>query len=170
MTPVPSITIVLNTLTNTEKGTNIYNSIGACYDQCQNDNFGWAIVQYQGCWCSNEKPTSDLQSISACDQDCPGYPDEQCGAKGRGLFGYVAIQGSGPISGGMNSTMAASSMSSMAPAATSMSNTTVTGTMTAGAGSSTSSGSPAAYTGAASKKFTAAGTGVFGFLLSCLFV
>ncbi|KAF2767217.1 WSC-domain-containing protein [Teratosphaeria nubilosa] len=70
---------------------NIYQSNGACYDQCS--GYAFAIVQYQDCWCSNYAP-ADQQSVSDCDENCPGYPSDKCGNKDQGLYGYIALPNS----------------------------------------------------------------------------
>lgn len=69
--------------------SNIWQSNGACYDQCSS-NYAFAVVQYQSCWCANYIPANQLD-VSQCSTDCPGYPDEKCGNVDRGLYGYVAL-------------------------------------------------------------------------------
>lgn len=69
--------------------SSIYQSNGKCFDTCV-QNYAFAIVQYQQCWCSNYVPARTT-STGSCDQDCPGYPDEQCGSSSDGLFGYIAL-------------------------------------------------------------------------------
>jgi cell wall integrity and stress response component len=78
-------------------GSNIYQTLGLCNDSCQG-KFTYAVLQYQECWCSNEKP-SETVSVESCNQSCPGYPDQKCGNKGAGLFAYVPLDGA-PVSGG----------------------------------------------------------------------
>lgn len=72
-------------------GSDIYNTLGLCNDKCVG-KYAYAVLQYQECWCSNEKP-SDTVSLESCDQQCPGYPDQNCGSKDAGLFGYVPLEG-----------------------------------------------------------------------------
>lgn len=69
--------------------SSIYQSNGKCFDACV-QNYAFAIVQYQKCWCSNYIPARTT-STGSCNQDCPGYPDEQCGSSSAGLFGYIAL-------------------------------------------------------------------------------
>lgn len=69
--------------------TYLYQSNGWCFTHC-NDNYAFAIVQYQQCWCSDYVP-AETTSISSCGEDCPGFPDEKCGSLSAGLFGYVAL-------------------------------------------------------------------------------
>ncbi len=69
--------------------TNLYQSNGRCFDTCK-ANYAFAVVQYQSCWCSNYAP-AHTTSVSSCNQDCPGYPFEQCGSQSAGLFGYIAL-------------------------------------------------------------------------------
>ncbi|EMC98838.1 hypothetical protein BAUCODRAFT_31100 [Baudoinia panamericana UAMH 10762] len=78
-----------NTGSNFNAVFNIYQSNGACYDQCQS-SYAFAIVQYQQCWCSNYIP-GDQQSIGLCNQNCPGYPDDKCGNATTGLYGYIQL-------------------------------------------------------------------------------
>lgn len=65
--------------------------MGACNDLCQG-KFAYAVLQYQECWCSNEKPANEA-SLDNCNQQCPGYPDQHCGNKGAGFYGYVPLDG-----------------------------------------------------------------------------
>jgi cell wall integrity and stress response component len=89
---------------------NIYQSNGACYDQCS--GYAFAVVQYQDCWCSNYIP-ADQQSTSNCSQDCPGYPQEQCGNKNSGLYGYIAVASNQPSgTAGASSSSASSTQAS----------------------------------------------------------
>lgn len=76
-------------------GENIYQTLGLCNDKCQG-KFAYAVLQYQECWCSNDKP-SETVSVDECNQTCPGYPDQKCGNKGAGLYAYVPLDGA-PIS------------------------------------------------------------------------
>ncbi|KAK3656544.1 hypothetical protein LTR56_002891 [Elasticomyces elasticus] len=94
---------------------NIYQSHKACHDQCQ-DNYAFAVVQWQNCWCSDYIPT-DQQSIGNCSEDCPGYPGEQCGNESAGLYGYIPLyRHPRGTAGGSTSTQASSTpASSSAP-------------------------------------------------------
>lgn len=69
--------------------TDPYQSNGWCSTHCR-DNYAFAIVQYQNCWCSNYIP-AETTSISSCNEHCPGFPAENCGSSSAGLFGYVAL-------------------------------------------------------------------------------
>ncbi|KAK5137847.1 hypothetical protein LTR08_006615 [Meristemomyces frigidus] len=88
---------------------NIYQSNGACLGQCR-QNYAFAVVQYQNCWCTNFVP-ADQQSVSNCNQNCPGYPADKCGNEDEGLFGYIElnIQPSG-TAGAAASTQASSTL------------------------------------------------------------
>lgn len=66
-----------------------WQSNGWCHDQCI-DNYAFAIVLENDCWCSNYAP-ADTTDTSDCSDTCPGYPDEFCGNKAKGLYGYVAL-------------------------------------------------------------------------------
>ena len=67
----------------------IYQSNGACFDQCK-ENYAFAVVQWQSCWCSNYIP-ADQQSLSSCNEECPGYPDDLCGNRNQHLYGYIPL-------------------------------------------------------------------------------
>ena len=96
--------------------SSIYMSNGNCHDSCQ--GFAFAITQYQNCWCSNVAPGS-TSSVGSCNQQCPGYPSENCGNKDQGLFGYIALgpapqatlgaSGGGSGGGGSSNSVPASS-------------------------------------------------------------
>jgi cell wall integrity and stress response component len=66
----------------------IYQSNGHCLTVC--GKYAFAVVQGQSCWCSNYIP-SDQQSTSSCNEQCPGYPYENCGSSSSNLYGYVAV-------------------------------------------------------------------------------
>ena len=68
---------------------NLYQSNGACKVECM-QNYAFAVVQFQRCWCSNYIPANQA-SVGSCNDDCPGFPDEQCGNLDQGLFGYIAL-------------------------------------------------------------------------------
>jgi hypothetical protein len=94
--------------------TDIYQSNGACQKTCV-DNYAFAIVQYQQCWCSNYAP-ADQVDVSECNESCPGYPDDKCGDKDNGLYGYIKLNIS--PSGTLGSGSASSSTSSAAQSST----------------------------------------------------
>ncbi|KAI5919884.1 hypothetical protein F4810DRAFT_464075 [Camillea tinctor] len=91
---------------NTGSGSgnsSIYQSDGLCHDFCV-DDYAFAIVQDQDCWCSNYEPSESTQvDVGDCDTSCPGYPSDRCG--GDGLWGYMSltVEPSG-TSGGSTST------------------------------------------------------------------
>jgi len=122
-----------NTGSSNAQGENIYQTLGLCNDHCQG-KFTYAVLQYQECWCSNDKP-SETVDVEDCNQTCPGYPDQKCGNKGAGLYSYVPLDGA-PISSS-NGTSLASSAGSVSPASTS--NSTMPGSSTVGSGSSSTS-------------------------------
>jgi cell wall integrity and stress response component len=92
-----SLVVAVSAMLTYLLGSNIYQTLGLCNDSCQG-KFTYAVLQYQECWCSNEKP-SETVSVESCNQSCPGYPDQKCGNKGAGLFAYVPLDGA-PVSGG----------------------------------------------------------------------
>ncbi|GAB7360131.1 hypothetical protein MBLNU230_g7894t1 [Neophaeotheca triangularis] len=79
-----------NTGSDYDRVLNNVQSNGACFTQCA-DNYAFAVVQWQSCWCSNYIPANQL-SIGSCNQDCPGYPSEKCGNEDNGLYGYVPLR------------------------------------------------------------------------------
>ncbi|OQO10985.1 hypothetical protein B0A48_05240 [Cryoendolithus antarcticus] len=107
-----------NTADNYAAVSNIYQSNGACFQQCLQD-YAFAIVQYQQCWCSNYIPAEQL-GTGSCDTPCPGYPDESCGNDNSGLFGYIPLrrQPSG-TAGVASSTQASSTAPTPTPSSTS---------------------------------------------------
>ncbi|KAB8298793.1 hypothetical protein EYC80_000967 [Monilinia laxa] len=75
---------------NTASGSansSIYQSDGLCHDTCV-DDYAFAIVQGQDCWCSDYVP-GITTSTSDCNNPCPGYPDDTCG--GDDTYGYIAL-------------------------------------------------------------------------------
>lgn len=108
--------------------TNIYQSNGACYDQCK-DSYAFAVLQWQTCWCSNYIP-AEQQSVSDCNEPCPGYPNDLCGNKTAGLYGYVPLPNkpsgtagasSSQSTGDSSSTQQSTAQSSSSPPQTSSS-------------------------------------------------
>ncbi|KAI9676185.1 MAG: hypothetical protein M1817_000930 [Caeruleum heppii] len=79
----------LNTGSDNDRVTNIYQSNGACFDTCKN-SYAFAVVQGNACWCSNYVPGSTT-SGGKCNEKCPGYPSEKCGSSSDGLYGYIAL-------------------------------------------------------------------------------
>ncbi|CAD0099266.1 unnamed protein product [Aureobasidium mustum] len=111
-----------NTGSDYDAVTDIYQSNGACQKTCVG-NYAFAIVQYQQCWCSNYAPADQLD-LSQCNAPCPGYPDDKCGDKDDGHFGYIKLnlspsgtQGSG--SGSAESSTSAAQSSTQQPTPTS---------------------------------------------------
>ena len=67
--------------------SSIFQSNGLCHDFCHS-SYAFAVVQGNGCWCSNYVPVSTTSS-SGCNKQYPGYPQDLCG--GDGLYGYIAL-------------------------------------------------------------------------------
>ncbi|KAG9247174.1 hypothetical protein BJ878DRAFT_217312 [Calycina marina] len=66
-----------------------FQSYGACFTTCDIDNdYAFAIIQGNECWCSDYAPgvTTDTDD---CNETCPGYEDDICGADG--LFAYYTM-------------------------------------------------------------------------------
>ncbi|TQS38551.1 hypothetical protein Golomagni_00940 [Golovinomyces magnicellulatus] len=73
---------------NTSSGnsnSSVYQSNGLCTNFCIQD-FAFAILQDQNCWCSNYIPPT---TTTGCTLKCPGYPFESCG--GDELYEYIAL-------------------------------------------------------------------------------
>lgn len=71
-----------------------YQTNGLCFDHCKED-YAFAITQQNSCWCSDFAPSEDSQvDMARCNLPCPAFPDENCG--GRGLYGYVTLNGKLP--------------------------------------------------------------------------
>ncbi|KAK6008662.1 hypothetical protein QM012_000565 [Aureobasidium pullulans] len=109
-----------NTGSDFDAVTDIYQSNGACQKTCVG-NYAFAIVQYQQCWCSNYAPADQLD-LSECNEPCPGYPDDKCGDKDDGHYGYIKLSIS--PSGTLGAGSASSSTSSAAQSSTQQSTPT----------------------------------------------
>ena len=70
--------------------SSIFQSNGACYDTCNRGSYAFAIVQGNQCWCSNYVPGTTT-SVGNCNDNCPGYPAEQCGSSTNSLYGYISL-------------------------------------------------------------------------------
>ncbi|KAI1399937.1 hypothetical protein F4819DRAFT_488063 [Hypoxylon fuscum] len=74
---------------STSGNESIYQSDGLCHDFCI-DDYAYAIVQDSQCWCSNDTPDKSVQvDTNNCNEQCPGYPGDLCGADG--LWGYMSL-------------------------------------------------------------------------------
>ncbi|KAF2150694.1 WSC-domain-containing protein [Myriangium duriaei CBS 260.36] len=117
-----------NTGSSSSSHSSIYMSNGLCSTTCS--GYAFAIVQYKNCWCSNYAP-GDQVDVSSCNQNCPGYPQEQCGNQNAGYFGYVALNNapSGTAAGSAATTSSSSittTQSSTTSASPKTSSTTTT--------------------------------------------
>lgn len=98
-----------------------YQSNGRCFTNCQSQ-YAFAVVQYKSCWCSNYIP-AEQSDVSNCSQNCPGYPQEQCGNENTGYYGYVALSIAPAGTAGASSSSSSPTTSST-PSQTSSSTTT----------------------------------------------
>lgn len=73
--------------TGLEKTENPYNAISPCSKKCLTKGYSVAVVQDEGCWCSDKVP-ENTTALSNCNHQCPGYPTS-CG--GQGYYGYYLI-------------------------------------------------------------------------------
>ncbi|KAG7885625.1 hypothetical protein KL938_000657 [Ogataea parapolymorpha] len=95
--------------------SNIWMSNGYCSNFC--NQYRYAIVQGENCWCSNTAP-DDTSDLDNCDTTCPGYGYENCG--GDGYYGYIQLANnsndpeSSSSSAGSSSTAGGSTSSSTA--------------------------------------------------------
>ncbi|RAL58844.1 hypothetical protein DID88_009153 [Monilinia fructigena] len=142
---------------NTASGSansSIYQSDGLCHDTCV-DDYAFAIVQGQDCWCSDYVP-GITTSTSDCNNPCPGYPDDTCG--GDDTYGYIALtkspsgtKGAASASSTKTSTSTSSSSakkttSTSSSVAPTTSSTTTTQTTVAAQRSTTSSSTSSTWT------------------------
>ncbi|KAF3288659.1 hypothetical protein TWF970_005717 [Orbilia oligospora] len=67
----------------------IYQSDGKCHDFCIQD-YAFAIVLWQDCWCSNFPPI-DLKNLDDCGDSCPGFPDDKCGNRTAIYYNYIEL-------------------------------------------------------------------------------
>ncbi|KAI9845707.1 MAG: hypothetical protein M1837_004540 [Sclerophora amabilis] len=79
----------LNTGSDFDLVSNIWQSNGACFDTCK-ETYAFAVLQGSKCWCSDYVP-GDTTSSGDCNDPCPGYPDDKCGSPSDDLFGYIAL-------------------------------------------------------------------------------
>ncbi|KZL73004.1 ER membrane protein, partial [Colletotrichum tofieldiae] len=65
---------------------------GLCQDFCRDQNYAFAIVQWQSCWCSNvaPAPSTEAEISDKCNDICPGYDIERCGSRPN-YYGYLAL-------------------------------------------------------------------------------
>ncbi|RDW64234.1 hypothetical protein BP5796_10736 [Coleophoma crateriformis] len=112
----------LNTA-STGKNSSLYQSNGLCHDFCI-DSYAFAVLQDEGCWCSNYAPASTV-STSNCNTACPGYPSDMCG--GDSLYGYIALtlSPSGTLGGSSSAAATSSSAQSLTTSTATAHSTTV---------------------------------------------
>lgn len=81
----------VNTSDQKEGLYDLFQSHGACYDECVKDSKNaFAIVQGAYCWCSTYIPGT---TTTGCTQECPGYLADKCGNMDLDLYGYMALSG-----------------------------------------------------------------------------
>ncbi|KAI1422251.1 hypothetical protein F5Y12DRAFT_641174 [Xylaria sp. FL1777] len=136
---VRSLTIEYCASTNTgatATNSSIWQSNGLCHDFCVDQSYAFAILQEHDCWCSDYIPAVSSQvDTDECNESCPGWKPDTCGAKG--LYGYIALDTnpSGTASGSTTST--STGQSSTTVDATSTVTSTVDSTTTATTSTST---------------------------------
>ncbi|KAK2018123.1 hypothetical protein LZ32DRAFT_654337 [Colletotrichum eremochloae] len=95
---------------STNANLSTWQTNGLCQDFCRDQNFAFAIVQWQSCWCSDvaPAPSTEAEVSDKCNDICPGYDIEHCGARPN-YYGYLALAktptstaGSGGGGGGGN--------------------------------------------------------------------
>ncbi|KAI1298815.1 hypothetical protein F5Y03DRAFT_397955 [Xylaria venustula] len=90
---VQSLTIEYCASSNTAAtatNSSIYQSNGLCHDFCVDQSYAFAILQEHDCWCSDYVPAVSSQvDTDECNDSCPGWMPDTCGAKG--LYGYIAL-------------------------------------------------------------------------------
>lgn len=125
----------LNTA-STSKNSSVFQSNGLCHNFCQ-DSYAFAVLQYDGCWCSNYAPGT---TTTGCDTQCPGYPPDYCG--GTNLYGYIALSLAPSGTEGASST----AIPSTSAAAQSSTSSTVRTTSSSPASQSSSTWTPTPVT------------------------
>ncbi|KAH6715917.1 hypothetical protein BKA61DRAFT_720035 [Leptodontidium sp. MPI-SDFR-AT-0119] len=81
----------------TPRNFSLYQTNSLCYEYCNGDTdlqskqYALAVVQFQGCWCTDYAPTT---TTTGCTQTCPGWPGELCGNTSPVLYGYVELPAS----------------------------------------------------------------------------
>ncbi|RWA12502.1 hypothetical protein EKO27_g2595 [Xylaria grammica] len=74
----------------TATNSSIWQSNGLCHDFCVDKSYAFAILQEHDCWCSNYIPAESSQvDTDECNDSCPGWQEDTCGA--TGLYGYIAL-------------------------------------------------------------------------------
>ncbi|KAI1633978.1 hypothetical protein F4809DRAFT_551277 [Biscogniauxia mediterranea] len=128
-----SVTITYCASINTGSGSgnsSIYQSDGLCHDFCV-DDYAFAIVQDQDCWCSNYVPAESTQvDVDDCDTSCPGYPSDLCG--GDGLWGYMSLNAEPSGTTGASTSTATSTQKSSGTSTNTATPTVSVATVTAG--------------------------------------
>jgi cell wall integrity and stress response component len=67
----------------TSNGTNTFNSVGYCSNQCLGMAMAVMAMKDSACYCGQDlPPTSMAVSNSSCTTECPGYPSDICGGSG----------------------------------------------------------------------------------------
>ncbi|KAK1594258.1 uncharacterized protein LY79DRAFT_589405 [Colletotrichum navitas] len=111
----------------TNANLSTWQSNGLCQDFCRGQNFAFAIVQWQSCWCSDvaPAPSTEAEVSDKCNDICPGYDIEHCGARPN-YYGYLALAkaptstaGSGGGGGGGSDSDSGSTLSPAPPSTTS---------------------------------------------------
>ena len=107
---------------NTPTVLSDFQSQGRCFGNCTDIGAALAIVQWKSCWCADLIPSpSDQKSLSKCQDSCPGYPDDYCGARGGGggTFGYMKLKNPSGVAppGVTNTKTSAVSSHQLSPAA-----------------------------------------------------
>ncbi|KAI1132494.1 hypothetical protein F5Y10DRAFT_261205 [Nemania abortiva] len=111
----------------TPTNSSIWQSNGLCHDFCV-DDYAFSILQGHYCWCSNYVPaTSSQVDTDKCDDSCPGWKPDTCGADG--LFGYIALDKSPSGTADASSASTSTGQTSTTSVDTSSTSTT-TGTST----------------------------------------
>jgi len=117
---------------STNANLSTWQSNGLCQDFCRGQNFAFAIVQWQSCWCSDvaPAPSTEAEVSDKCNDICPGYDIEHCGARPN-YYGYLALAkaptstaGSGGGGGGGSDSDSGSTLSPAPPSTTSSTTTT----------------------------------------------
>ncbi|KAI0533909.1 hypothetical protein GGR58DRAFT_516519 [Xylaria digitata] len=127
----------------TATNSSIWQSNGLCHDFCVDQSYAFAILQAHDCWCSNYVPAESSQVDSdECDDVCPGWKYDTCGADG--LYGYIALDtspsGTADASSSTSTEQSSTTVETSSPTTSTVHSTTSTSTTTSSTLPDTSSG------------------------------
>ncbi|KAI0876877.1 hypothetical protein GGS24DRAFT_498501 [Hypoxylon argillaceum] len=139
----------------TATNSSIWQSDGLCHDFCVDQSYAFAIVQAHDCWCSDYVPATSAQvDTDECNDACPGWKYDTCGA--QGLYGYIALDAapSGTADGASTSTSAGQTSTTSVDTSSTATSVVESSTTSTSTTSSTSLPDPTTKTGSTSTTTT----------------